>query len=281
MEAAPSRTAMLAALARALFRMNEAPPWPIDDPLALVLIGPAWRELKRMAEATFSLPVQRQVLAGNVVRLRYAEDRLEAGSFSQYVILGAGLDSFIWRRPDLAGRFKVYEVDHPASQAWKRERIDALALPVGETHTFVPIDFEVTSLEDGLGLAGFDWTQPTMFSWMAVTPYLTADAIESTLRTLARAAKGSEVALSYLAEDAVLDDVGHQFVDAFRTMAAASGEPLAAGWSRTHVEEMVTRCGLKISDHPTRAELTQRYFADRVDGLMPFAVESLLTATVA
>ncbi len=280
MEAAPSRTAMLAALARGLFRMNEAPPWPIDDPLALVLIGPAWRELKRRADATFSLPVQRQALAGNVVRLRYAEDRLEAGSFTQYVILGAGLDSFIWRRPDLADRFKVYEVDHPASQAWKRERIDALALPVGETHTFVPIDFEVASLEDGLGLAGFDWTQPTMFSWMAVAPYLTADAIESTLRTLARASKGSEVAFSYLAEDAVLDDVGHQFIDAFRSMAAASGEPLAEGWSRTHVEEMVTRCGLKISDHPTRAELTQRYFADRVDGLMPFAVETLMTAMV-
>jgi len=89
-----------------------------------------------MADKTFSLPVQRQVLAGNVVRLRYAEGRLEAGSFTQSVILGAGLDSFIWRRTDLAGRINVYEVDHPVSQAWKRERIDALALPVGETHTF-------------------------------------------------------------------------------------------------------------------------------------------------
>ena len=95
-----------------------------------------------------------------------------------------------------------------------------------------------------------------------------------------RRPEGSEVAFSYLAEDAVLDDVGHPFVDAFRTMAAASGEPLAEGWSRIHIEEMVARCGLKISDHPTRAELTQRYFADRVDGLMPFAAETLLTATV-
>jgi methyltransferase (TIGR00027 family) len=271
---------MLASLARALFRMNETPPWPLDDPLALVLIGPAWRELKSMTDETFSLPVRRQVLAGNVVRLRYAEDRLETGSFTQYVILGAGLDFFKWRQPDLAGRLKVYEVDHPASQAWKQERIDALALPVGETHTFVPIDFEVASLEDGLDLAGFDWTQPTMFSWIAVTMYLTADAIESTLRTLARAVEGSEVAFSYVAEDAVLDDDGHQFMNAFRAMAASSGEPLEPGWSRTRIEEMVSRCGLKMSDHPTRADLTKRYFADWVDGLMPFAVETLLTATV-
>jgi len=119
-----------------------------------------------------------------------------------------------------------------------------------------------------------------MFSWMAVRPYLTTEAIESTLRTLARAVEGSEVAFSYVAEDAVLDDVGRQFIDAFRAMAAASGERLAEGWSRADIEEMVTRCGLKIADHLTREELTQRYFADQVDGLMPFAVETLLTATV-
>jgi methyltransferase (TIGR00027 family) len=281
MEAAPSRTAMLAALARALFRLNEAPPWPLDDPLALALIGPTWPELKRLTDETFAVPVQRQVFAGIVGRARYAEDRLEAGSFTQYVMLGAGLDSFIWRRPDLASRFAVYEVDHPVSQAWKQEQIAALALPVGATHVFVPIDFEVESLEDGLGLAGFDWTQPTMFSWIAVTPYLTSDAIESTLRTLAGSAAGSEVVLTYRAEDAVVDEVGHEFLDAFRSMAAASGEPITEGWSRIDMEELVTRCGLIVSDHPTRAELVQRYFADRADGLMPYTVETLLTATVA
>ncbi|MGD0556246.1 MAG: class I SAM-dependent methyltransferase, partial [Streptosporangiaceae bacterium] len=96
-------------------------------------------------------------------RSRYAEDRLAAGAFTQYVILGAGLDSFAWRRPDLLGSLTVFEVDHPASQAWKAGRVRELGLPLSDSQVFVPADFEAGPVQDVLGAAGFDWARPAMF----------------------------------------------------------------------------------------------------------------------
>ena len=146
------------------------------------------------------------MFAGIATRSRYAEDRLTQAPFAQYVVLGAGLDSFGWRRPDLLRSLTVYEVDHPASQDWKRERIADLALPVADTQIFVPVDFEIESLRHGLDGAGFDWHRPAMFSWLGVTAYLTAEAIEATLRTIGHCQTGSEVVFSYFAEDSLLDD---------------------------------------------------------------------------
>ena len=183
MEAAPSRTAMFAAVSRGLFRMEETPPWVLDDALALVLVGPVWQELRDQVNPLFPGQVARESRAAVCARSRYAEDRLAAGAFTQYVILGAGLDSFAWRRPDLLRSVRVFEVDHPASQAWKLERVGDLALPLSDSQVFVPVDFEAEPLRDALRAAGFDWGQPALFSWTGVAPYLTAQAIESTLRT--------------------------------------------------------------------------------------------------
>jgi O-methyltransferase involved in polyketide biosynthesis len=115
MESAPSRTAMFAAVSRGLFRLETASPWVLDDPLALVLVGPVWQQLRDQFDPLFPGPVRREARAAVCTRSRYAEDRLAAGTFGQYVILGAGLDSFAWRRPDLLGSLTVFEVDHPAS----------------------------------------------------------------------------------------------------------------------------------------------------------------------
>jgi methyltransferase (TIGR00027 family) len=280
MQAAPSRTAMLAAVARGLHRLEAAPPWVLDDVLALVLVGPAWRELRAGPISLFSDRVLREVLAGVCTRSRYAEDRLTAGPFSQYVILGAGLDSFAWRRPDLLGSLRVFEVDHPASQAWKLERVSDLALPLGDAQVFVPADFETGSLRDALRASGFDWDQRALFSWTGVAPYLTAPAIASTLRTIAEAAAGSEVVLSYRADDPVLDEAGREFIRIYAPLAASLGEPVQPGWPATEIEELISRSGLKVVDHPARADLEERYFAGRADGLRPFTVETLLTARV-
>src|SRR5579862_553018 len=205
MESAPSRTAMFAAVSRGLFRLETASPWVLDDVLALVLVGPVWRELRDRFDPLFPGPVRSESRAAVCTRSRYAEDRLAAGAFSQYVILGAGLDSFAWRRPDLLRSLRVFEVDHPASQEWKRQRIDELGLPTSDQLVFAPIDFEVQSLHDGLEAAGFDWTQPTMFLWLGVTMYLTIDAIEATLRTVAGCPSGSAVVLDYFLTRPYLD----------------------------------------------------------------------------
>lgn len=280
MEAAPSRTAMFAAVSRGLFRMEATPPWVLDDALALVLVGPVWQELHDQLNPLFPGQVARESRAAVCARSRYAEDRLAAGAFTQYVILGAGLDSFAWRRPDLLRSVRVFEVDHPASQAWKLERVGDLALPLSDSQVFVPVDFEAEPLRDALRAAGFDWGQPALFSWTGVAPYLTAQAIESTLCTTAGAAPGSEVVFSYRAEESVLDAVGREFIRIYAPLAASVGEPLQPGWPVIEIERLISRCGLKVVDHPARADLEQRYFADRTDGLRPYNVETLVTARV-
>jgi len=170
MESAPSRTAMFAAVSRGLFRLETASPWVLDDALALVLVGPVWQQLRDQFDPLFPGPVRRESRAAVCTRGRYAEDRLAAGAFTQYVILGAGLDSFAWRRPDLLGSLTVFEVDHPASQAWKLERVRELGLPLRDSQVFVPADFEAGPVQAVLGRAGFDWARPAMFCWTGVAP---------------------------------------------------------------------------------------------------------------
>jgi methyltransferase (TIGR00027 family) len=281
MESAPSRTAMFAAISRGLFRLETASPWVLDDVLALVLVGPVWQQLRDQYDPLFPGPVRREARAAVCTRSRYAEDRLAAGAFTQYVILGAGLDSFAWRRPDLLGSLTVFEVDHPASQAWKLERVRELGLPLSDSQVFVPADFEAGPVQDVLGAAGFGWAQPAMFCWTGVAPYLTAQAIESTLRTIAEAAPGSEVVFSYRAEDAALDDASTEYARIYTPIAASAGEPLQPGWPASEIETLISRCGLTVVDHPARAGLQQRYFAGRADGLRPYTFETLVAARVA
>jgi methyltransferase (TIGR00027 family) len=271
---------MIAAVGRGMLRLEETPPWVLDDAFALVLVGPVWQELREKLASLLPSRVLREASAAVCTRSRYAEDRLAAGAFAQYVIVGAGLDSFAWRRPDLLGSLRVFEVDHPASQAWKLERARELALPISDSQMFVPVDFEAESLQHALHTAGFDWGQSALFSWTGVAPYLTAQAIESTLRTIAGAAVGSEVVFSYRAEESVLDDVGNEFIRIYTPLAASVGEPLQPGWPVIEIERLISRSGLKVIDHPSRGDLEHRYFVGRIDGLRPYNVETLVTARV-
>lgn len=141
---------MIAAVARGWLRMTETPPWVLDDVLALVLTGPPWQELQEQLDLLFPGQIGREARAAVCVRGRLAEDWLKAGAFAQYVILGVGLDSFAWRRPDLLRSLRVFEADHPASQAWKRDQVRDLALPLSDSHLFVPADFEADPLQDAL-----------------------------------------------------------------------------------------------------------------------------------
>jgi methyltransferase (TIGR00027 family) len=214
------------------------------------------------------------------LRSRFAEDRLSGGVARQYVMLGAGLDSFVWRRPDLLDSVRVFEVDHPASQAWKRERVTALGLPMSADHTFVDLDFETTSLRDGLDIGGFDWDQTTTFSWLGVTPYLTVDAIEETLRTVAACPPGTDVVFTYAPSEDCFDDEDCETLAILAPMTASSSEPLETFFSPHEVDALVTQCALRVDDHPDPDEVVRRYFADRADGLSPWGLARLVTATV-
>jgi methyltransferase (TIGR00027 family) len=255
------------------------PPWIFDDPFALVLIGPGWADMaaRSMAGAPERLVSQGRAMVA--ARSRYAEDRLPPSGFTQYVILGAGLDSFAWRRPDLVGPMRVFEVDHPSAQAWKRQRIKELGLPTSEHHVFVPVDFETGTLADALDLAGFDWSRGTLWSWVGTTMYLSRDAVESTLGTLGKCGPRSEVAMSYNLASDFLDDDGRAFLE---SLARRGGERglLRSSFAPDEMEALIGRCGLTVVDHPTADDLYDRYFAGREDGLRPFSLERLITARV-
>ena len=273
-----SRSAMSAAVARGTHRLWDDPPWIFDDPFALDLAGEGWEEFAAASRALAREVVVRRGQAGVLVRSRYPEDRLAEGTYDQYVILSAGLDSFHWRRQNLTDTLRVFEVDHPATQAWKRERIAKLGLAVDEGHVWVPLDFETQSLSESLDSAGFDRSRPAMFAWVGTTMYLTRDSIESTLRLVATCAEGSEIAISYNQETEFVDDIGREFLAAISPLAVDGGEPILTEFSPTAMEQLVRRCGLTVVDHPTTEDLTSRYCTGRSDGLRPYTLERLISA---
>ncbi|MGH3153342.1 MAG: class I SAM-dependent methyltransferase [Streptosporangiaceae bacterium] len=274
----PSATAAGVAVARGAHRSYDQPPWVLDDPFALRLAGSQWAEIQAANEAALPEVAVRQSRASVVARSRYAEDRLVSGGYRQYVILGAGLDSFAWRRADLVGWLRLFEVDRPASQAWKRARLAELGLPVRDGHVFAAVDFGTESLADGLSRAGFDWSQPAFFSWLGVLVYLTAEAIEATLRCVSGCGSGSEIVLSYDASDAFLDDAAREMVTIETRLVAAAGEPYTTRMSPAQAEAVVEAAGLVVAEHLTPQALYDRYFAGRSDGLRPSAAERLIAA---
>jgi methyltransferase (TIGR00027 family) len=174
---------VLTAVASALHR-EEPRPWVIDDYLALGLAGREGRALLGRLRAEVPGPYLLAFSRWMCARARFAEDIVEqaaAGGVGQCVILGAGLDSFAYRRNDLLGRLRVFEVDHPATQLWKRRRLAGLGVELPARLVFAPVDFERQTLREGLELAGFDSVQLAVFSWVGVTIYLTLDAIHAAL----------------------------------------------------------------------------------------------------
>ncbi len=155
-----------------------------------------------------------------------------------------------------------------------------MALPRSDQHVFAPVDFERETLDAVLASVGFDASASTLFSWLAVMPYLTVDAIETTLRGIARTAPGSQVALSYGVAEQYLDDVGRQFISLLRRVAAQRGEPIRMLLSPTDAEALLSRCGLSVIDHLDRDALRERYLAGRNDVPAPYTTERLITAAV-
>lgn len=263
----PSRTAVLTAVARELHR-QEPPPWVLDDDLALSLAGeegPAMIDRLRQA-----LPAQ-QLLSfcrWICVRARVPEDvvaeAMEAG-VRQYVILGAGLDSFAFRRPDLLDRLRVFEVDHPASQAWKRQRLEEPGLDCPPNLTFAPIDFEHQTLRAGLEAAGMDFAARAVFSWIGVTMYLTMEAIRATLETVVSCPAGTQVVLTYNLPPSALQGFGLSVETTLGSMIADLGEPMISLFVPEEIEQLLRQVGFVDIVHIGPEEAVQAYFPGRAD----------------
>ena len=258
----PSKTAVTTAAARALHR-EEPPPWVLDDYLALGLAGDEGESITRRLRDDLSAEDLLTFSRWMCVRARLAEDVVEravADGIRQYAILGAGLDSFAYRRPDLLMRLRVFEVDHPASQAWKRERLAELGVSLPTNLVFAPVDFESQTLRAGLLAAGFDFADGAVFSWIGVTMYLTLAAIEATLETVGGCPPGSRIVLTYNLPLSALEGQARAIGSSMSRSAGEVGEPWLSFFTPAEAEALLRRCGFGKVDHFGPTEAIRTYF---------------------
>jgi methyltransferase (TIGR00027 family) len=269
-EAQPSKTALRVALRRAAHQLHDARPPVFDDPLAVRIVGPEnAAELRRTPDSERK-PYSAAMRAWVVARARLAEDVLAAAvqqrGVTQYLVLGAGLDTFACR--NASEGLRVFEVDHPATQAWKLQMMAAAGIVAPQTATFVSVDFEKDSLRGRLEGAGFDCALPTVTAWLGVVPYLTIDAFRATMRVLARLPGSSEVVFDYGQPREVLPPEEQLQRDSLMARVAQAGEPFQLFFTPEQLAEELEWLAMGVVDDFDGASLTARYFAGRTDGLV-------------
>jgi methyltransferase (TIGR00027 family) len=279
--ATPDSTAVRVALWRALHVQVDSPPHVLEDEIGLRLVAPeeGWRRRPDMDPHFTSL-----FRASIVARARFIEDLVveqAANGVRQYVILGAGLDTFAQRRPEVASGLRVFEVDQPGPQSWKRQRLIELGFGVPEWLRLVPVDFEAgDEWWQRLAAADFDAAQPAVVASTGVSMYLTQDAIAAKLRRVAALAPGSTLAMTFLLPLEYADPEVRPGLQMAEKGARASGTPFISFFTPAEVLTLAREAGFRDVQHVSAAMLTQRYFAGRADGLRPpNNAEELLVAT--
>lgn len=271
-----SRTAERVAIRRAAHQLLDEPK-VLDDPLALRIIG------SEAAAALRSDPKEHHAFARAfrafmAARSRFAEDELaravETGvsqdgvsqhRVTQYVILGAGLDTFAYRNPHPG--LRVFEIDHPATQAWKREKLQEAGIPIPPSLTFVPVDFEHQTLADALARSGLNTNAPAFFSWLGVTPYLTREACMTTLSVIAKMPPGSGAVFDFAIDPALLNAGQRQALDALSARVARYGEPFQLFFDPAKLQAELRTLGFHRTEFLQGAQINARYFQNRADGL--------------
>jgi len=258
----------------------DAPPHVLEDTIGLQLIAPdpGWRQRPDMdPDGT------RGIRLSIVARARLIEDLVAEQAdrgVGQYVILGAGLDTFAQRKPELASRLRVFEVDRPGPQTWKQQRLVELGFGIPEWLRLVPVDFEVgASLWEQLAVAGFDAQRPAIVVSTGVTLYLTREANAATLRQMATLAPGSTLATTFLLPLELVGEEDRPLWEMSERGARASGTPFISFFSPDDMLALARDAGFRHVQHVSGADITQRYFAGRSDGLRPASGEEFLIAT--
>lgn len=265
----PSLTAQRVATSRAVHQILDAPRL-LDDPVALRILGDAAIAEIRAHPLRYGTPLARYLRAFVVARSRIAEDALARAvsrSVRQYVVLGAGLDTFAWRNPFPPEQLTVFEVDHPATQAWKRCRLNEGGIAAPQSLRLVPVDFESDSLAGRLADSGFRALEPAFFSWLGVTMYLTREAVASTLSFVASLPRGSGIVFDYAVPPATLSLVRRLVLGALRRHVAAIGEPWKSFFEPRALAAELTALGFRELEDLGPDELNARFFGDRADGL--------------
>ena len=254
-----STTAERVAERRAAHQILDKP-LVFDDPIAVKIAEP---DLDR--ESTLLGPFLRAAFAA---RSRFAEDELRLAvsrGIRQYVILGAGYDTFAYRNP--FADLRVFEVDHPATQESKRRRLEEAQIAIPPQTVYVAIDFASMSLDEALAASGFDTSAPSFFSWLGVIPYLELPAIETTLRYVGSLGRGTAIAFDYGSSPSALSFTGRIVFEHMSRRVAAAGEPWKTFFDPAELETLLRRSGFNTIEDLGPAEINARYFAGRSDGL--------------
>ncbi|MGM9967091.1 MAG: class I SAM-dependent methyltransferase [Rummeliibacillus sp.] len=277
----PDHTAVRVALWRALHVQIDEQPHVLEDEVGLKLIAPEddWRKRPDM-DPKFTSGFRASIVA----RARFIEDlvtdKLEQG-IKQYVILGAGLDTFAERRPEIAAQMQVFEVDQPETQDWKRKRLIETGFGIPEWLKLVPVDFEAgSSWWHQLQNTGFDASRPAVVASTGVTQYLTKEAIFATLRQVATLAPGTTLAMTFLLPfDQTEPDIKKDAEEA-KKGAKSSGTPFISFFTPQEMIDLALKAGFREAKHVSSADLNERYFAGRTDSLsLPSGEEFLLATT--
>jgi methyltransferase (TIGR00027 family) len=279
----PSLTALTAAAARAAHLIVDNEPVIFADTLAQAMLGDRAEELLSYHRAHGTHPVLASARAQATCRSRYAEDRLADAigrGIGQYVLLGAGLDSFADRSP-LADRVRVFEVDHPATQAYKR-RVRAVAEGGGtaEGVRFVAVDFGRDSLGEALARAGFDALKPALVSWLGVTMYLDESAVEATVAVLGGFAPGSEVVVDYMLPAGLRDAAGQMYAELVGQAAAEWGEPWRSVFAPGAMAALLARHGFGPARDVGQRDMIPGAAWDRSDALRPAELSRIAHAAI-
>jgi methyltransferase (TIGR00027 family) len=276
----PDNTAVRVALWRAMHVQVDAPPYVLEDEIGLKLAAPDadWR-----ARPDMDPDGTRGFRASIVGRARFVEDLVverAAAGVGQYVVLGAGLDTFAQRHPEIGSRVRVFEIDEPATQAWKRDRLADLGYGQPDWLRFVPVDFEAGGAWwDELVAAGFDAGAPAVVASTGVTMYLTREAIAATMRQAATFAAGSPLVMSFMLPLEQVDAGERPAVRGAESGARAAGTPWISFFTPEEMLDLARACGFRDVRHVRGTELGARYFAGRADGLLPARGEDFLVAT--
>jgi methyltransferase (TIGR00027 family) len=280
MQSTASRTARGVAIRRAAHQLLDHPP-VFEDPLALAILD---KDTAQLLEADLSRfensPNLRAFVAA---RSRFAEEELASAfhrGVRQFVLLGAGLDTFAYRNPFGDSGVRIFEVDHPATQAWKREQLAEAGITEPPLLRFVPLDFESRSLAEALQESGFLARQPAFFSWLGVVPYLTLEAAQSTLAFIGALPPGTGVVFDYGISPASLTPRQKAAFDALAARVASAGEPFRLFFDPSELAGMLSVLGFDHIEDLDAAEIDRRFFRDRTDGLRVGGLAHLVSATL-
>jgi len=277
-----SRTAWRVALRRAVHQLVDRPP-VLDDPVAIPILGEEVAAVLRENPAAYERsPLDRYLRAFMAVRARFAEDHLDAArdaGVTQYVILGAGLDTFAYRQRRDAPPLRIWEVDQPGTQRWKRHRLAAGGIAAPANVSYVPVDFERDALPDALAAAGFDPGAGAVFTWLGVTMYLTDAAIEATLAFIAATCGGhGGVTFDYGVDPSRLTPAQRSVYDALAARVAAVGEPWLTAFAPEALGERLRALGFRAIEDADAETLNARYCAGRDDELRVGALARMMWA---